>query len=54
MNNRVNMLNIQSRKTYHTPIIGSASFPLTINKGNNMEKTQPLKKILFIITVDTI
>lgn len=28
---------------YHVPIIGSASFPLIINSGNKIEKTQPLK-----------
>lgn len=31
-------------RTYQTPVTGSASFPLTIKSGNNMEKTQPLKK----------
>lgn len=28
---------------YHVPVIGSASFPLIINSGNKIEKTQPLK-----------
>lgn len=32
------------KEIYHTPVTGSASFPLTINSGNKMEKTQPLKK----------
>lgn len=32
-----------NRTTYQTPIIGSASFPLRINNGNNIEKTHPLK-----------
>lgn len=34
---------------YHAPVTGSASFPLIINSGNKIEKTQPLKiKYLYI------
>lgn len=28
---------------YQTPVTGTASFPLTINNGNSIENTQPLK-----------
>lgn len=29
---------------YQASVTGLASFPLKINKGNSIEKTQPLKK----------
>lgn len=35
-------------KIYHVPVTGSASFPLIINSGNKIEKTQPLKIKYFI------
>lgn len=33
--------------TYGTPETGSASLPLTMNKGKSIEKTHPLKKISY-------
>lgn len=37
--------------THQTPVTGSASFPLIMKSGNEIENTQPLEKIFYFVII---